>query len=111
MQSKFYVDVGTRIREARERSGLNQREVADACGINRLSIGRIEKGKKNASLMTIGRLALALKVPPAEFFIGVEPDTALLVPAPRVNARPRAKAEIPKTGKAGLRKSATSKVP
>ena len=81
------------------------------CGNNRLSIGRIEKGQKNASLMTIGRLDLALKVAPAEFFIGVEPDADLLVPAPRVNARPLASSGIPKPDGAVARKSASPKVP
>ena len=43
--------------DARNRSGITQKELADRTGINQADISRIERGNANPSLRTIRRLA------------------------------------------------------
>lgn len=82
MPNPFYQAVGSKIRAARERACLSQDELADKAGTNGAFLGRVERGLQNMSLMTIGRLAVALGVAPSLFFEGV-------VPQPDVGERPR----------------------
>jgi DNA-binding XRE family transcriptional regulator len=41
---------GHRIKEARKRAGLTQKELADRVGVGRVSIARIELGTRKASM-------------------------------------------------------------
>lgn len=82
MPNPFYQAVGSRIRAVRELAGLSQDQLAEAAGTNGDFVGRVERGLQNMSLMTIGRLAIALEVAPSLFFEGV-------VPQPDVGERPR----------------------
>ncbi len=43
--------------DARSKSGITQKELADRTGINQADISRIERGNANPSLRTIRRLA------------------------------------------------------
>ena len=58
----------------RERSGLNKQQLAEAAGVDRTLVTRIENGERKATDAVIVRLAQALRVP----------TTALLGPAPAV---------------------------
>lgn len=78
MVNVFYQAVGSRIRAVREASGLSQEALAAAAGIDRNMVGRAERGLQNLSLLTIGRLSLALDVAPASLLEGVTPDAASL---------------------------------
>ena len=62
---------GKRVRELRKRAGLSQAKLADVCGDGFVaqSVGEIERGERNCTLQTIGRLAKALKCEPAELFL------------------------------------------
>ena len=53
---------GIRIKEIRNAKMLSQEELAIISGIDRTQISKIEKGKVNVTLETIGKLAIALNV-------------------------------------------------
>lgn len=55
----------------RERSGMNKSQLADAAGVDRTLVHRIENGERNCTPAVIRKLASGLKVP----------VTALLGPA------------------------------
>jgi transcriptional regulator with XRE-family HTH domain len=53
---------GTRLREARERLGLTQEEVAQRSGVHATEVSRIEAGKRDPQISTLRRLAKAVDV-------------------------------------------------
>ena len=52
--------IGSRIAEARERQGYSIRELAEKCGVNYVTISKIENGKFNVGLDVIARIANVL---------------------------------------------------
>jgi len=62
--------LGRTVRELRIERGITQQQLADLCGRHRTFIISIEKGRQNASALTIVRLAAALRVLPGELFRG-----------------------------------------
>jgi transcriptional regulator with XRE-family HTH domain len=58
-------DLGTNLREARERLGLTQEQVAERSGVHATEVSRIEAGKRDPQVSTLKRLAAALEMPPA----------------------------------------------
>jgi len=60
--------VGTRIREFREKNNLSQEALADICGLHRTYIGLIERGDRSLSLNTLEVIAGGLGVSVSEFF-------------------------------------------
>lgn len=60
---------GKKLRDLREQKEMSQLDLEVESGINRTEISRIETGKKNIELITLFKLAGALKVSPAEFFV------------------------------------------
>lgn len=68
------VELGRRLREAREYLGLSQEQVADHLGIPRPSVSTIEAGKRRITFLELMRLA-ELYRRPLSFFSGEEePD-------------------------------------
>ncbi len=61
----FYVEVGRRVRNARDERGLTQEALATLVSLTRTSITNIEKGRQKLLAHTIMDLATALKIPPA----------------------------------------------
>lgn len=59
-------DLGERIRSARMRMGMTQRELADAVGLHQSEISRIERGARDFSVGTFGRIAVAFGMRPEE---------------------------------------------
>jgi transcriptional regulator with XRE-family HTH domain len=57
-------DLGTNLREARERLGLTQEQVAERCGVHATEVSRIEAGKRDPKVSTLRRLAAAVDVQP-----------------------------------------------
>jgi transcriptional regulator with XRE-family HTH domain len=57
-------DLGTNLREARERLGLTQEQVAERSGVHATEVSRIEGGKRDPQVSTLLRLAKAVEVPP-----------------------------------------------
>jgi transcriptional regulator with XRE-family HTH domain len=56
------VAFGAAVREARQRRGLSQDALAVAAEFERTYVTEIETGKRNVTLLNIGRLASALGV-------------------------------------------------
>ncbi len=60
--------IGDRIRLLRTEKGLSIEELAFRAGIDASNLGRLEKGKRNASLVVIEKLAVALETSFEELF-------------------------------------------
>jgi len=58
--------LGFNLRRLREKEGWSQEELADRTGLHRTYISGIERGIRNPTLMIIEKIAIALKVPPAD---------------------------------------------
>jgi transcriptional regulator with XRE-family HTH domain len=58
--------LGTNLREARERLGLTQEEVAQRSGVHSTEVSRIEAGKRDPQVSTVERLAQAVEVKPGQ---------------------------------------------
>jgi transcriptional regulator with XRE-family HTH domain len=65
------VQFGKSVRRLRQRRKLSQEKLAELAGLHATYIGRIERGRQNISLVSIGKIARALKVKPRELFKGV----------------------------------------
>lgn len=57
--------LGAVIREQRLTLGLSQEALAEASGIDRSHMGKIERGERNLTLLNIVRIARALGVTPS----------------------------------------------
>lgn len=62
--------IGTRIKAVRKERGLSQQAVAEAAGINRLYLSRLERGTENVSILTLVRIADALDTPARNLLCG-----------------------------------------
>lgn len=69
---KYIRRFGTRVRVLRREKGLSQEELADRANVHRTFIGMIERGEKNATLVTIVKISGGLEIPAAELLIGLE---------------------------------------
>jgi transcriptional regulator with XRE-family HTH domain len=63
--------LGTNIRRIRRAAGWSQMELSDRCGLHFSEISRLERGRRDARLSTIVKLAHGLGVSPAELLTGV----------------------------------------
>jgi transcriptional regulator with XRE-family HTH domain len=58
--------LGTNLREARERLGLTQEQVAQRSGVHATEVSRIEAGKRDPQVSTVERLAEAVEMKPGQ---------------------------------------------
>lgn len=63
------IRLGEGVRALREAAGLSQEALADAAGIDRSHMSRIERGKRNVSFLNICRIAEALGIAPSAMLI------------------------------------------
>lgn len=61
--------VGEAIRAARKQKGLSQEALADAAGIDRSHMGKIERGERNVTLLNLLRVTRALRTQPSNLLI------------------------------------------
>lgn len=54
-------DIGIHISELRKRNGMTQEELAEASGVDRTNISKIESGVYNVSIVILSKIAAALK--------------------------------------------------
>ncbi|MBN9079401.1 MAG: helix-turn-helix transcriptional regulator [Rhizobiales bacterium] len=61
--------VGINLQRLRREQGLSQEELAFCSGSTRAYLSGIEAGRRNATILTLAKLASALGVDVAEFFV------------------------------------------
>lgn len=59
---------GYRLRELRKAAGLSQEKLAELAEVHRTYLSGVERGERNASLITIVRIAKALDISLSELF-------------------------------------------
>jgi len=92
-------DVGRRLRALRQRRGLTQRALAQACAMSANAIGLIERGECSPSVSTLYRLCLALEAPITALFTQVEERLVVLT---RQRSRTPGSAAAPRPSKMGF---------
>ena len=63
---RFLEQVGFRVRERRLAAKLTQAQLGEKCGLHRTFVGSVERGERNVALLSLRRIAAALRVTPAE---------------------------------------------
>ncbi len=63
------------VRRIRVANGISQDELALISSVERAYVGHIERGKKNPTVITLHKLAIALNCGVADFFTEVENAT------------------------------------
>ena len=53
--------IGEAVRSERQRLGISQEALADEAGLDRLHLGRIERGERNVTLLNLTKIADALR--------------------------------------------------
>lgn len=66
--SATHIKLGQKIKLLRVNANLTQEELAFKVGVDRSYMGFVERGEKNPTLMTIMKIAKALKTPLKELF-------------------------------------------
>lgn len=64
MEGDLQKRLGMNLRAFRVAKGLSQEELADLLGFHRTYVGGLERGERNVTLRTLGRLARELGVDP-----------------------------------------------
>ena len=86
-------DIGTRLREERERVGISQRELARRIGLSASMISQLESGQSKPSVSTLYAIVTELGVSLDDVFRGTEgharptPTSAVDRPRPRRTTR------------------------
>ena len=60
--------IGSLIRELRKKSGLTQEQLAELANLHWTYVSGVERGVKNPSLVSLEKIAVALKIPLSELF-------------------------------------------
>lgn len=63
------MDIGNQIKRVREAKGFSQKKVALALGMDQSQYSKIEKGKTDPTTSTLEKIALAIGVDVADFFV------------------------------------------
>ena len=63
---RFLERLGDRVRERRQAAGLTQAELAERAGLHRTFVGSVERGERNVALLSLRRIARALRTTPAD---------------------------------------------
>lgn len=58
--------LGEAVRASRKALGMSQEALADAAGLDRSHMGKIERGERNVTLLNVTRIAKALERKPSE---------------------------------------------
>ncbi|WP_268934902.1 helix-turn-helix domain-containing protein [Sphingomonas sp. Leaf4] len=65
-EANVLAQLGDAIRASRRVAGMSQEAFADAAGIDRSHMGKIERGERNLTLLNFHRIAMALNMPASE---------------------------------------------
>jgi len=74
-ERRFLERVGDRVRERRQAAGLTQAALGAKCGLHRTFVGSVERGERNLALLSLRKIARALRTTPATLL--AEPDTTV----------------------------------
>ena len=61
--------LGDAVRAARKAKGLSQEALADAAGIDRSHMGKIERGERNVTLLNLVRISKAIGCKPSDLLV------------------------------------------
>jgi transcriptional regulator with XRE-family HTH domain len=75
--------LGSRVRSARQKTGLSQEAFAEKCGMDRIYLGRIELGKQNPTITILMRIALEAGTDTATLLAGIVIDHKEIRALPR----------------------------
>lgn len=64
--------MGQRIRQYRIQLGLSQEKLAEMASCHPTYIGQVERGEKNATIESVGKISSALKVPLSRLFENID---------------------------------------
>jgi len=70
--AKANIAFGDAVRRLRTKAGLSQEQLGELAGVHRNHIGDIERGEKEACLLTILGICRALRLPLSEFALEME---------------------------------------
>jgi transcriptional regulator with XRE-family HTH domain len=66
--NSLQINVGKQIQKLRESKGISQQDLAAKCNFEKSNMSRLEAGRVNPTLSTLGKVANALEVTLAEIF-------------------------------------------
>jgi len=66
--NSLQINVGKQIQKLRESKGISQQDLAAKCNFEKSNMSRLEAGRVNPTLSTLGKVANALDVTLAELF-------------------------------------------
>jgi len=66
MGNEILIKFGKRVRQVRDKSGMSQEKIAELADLHRNFIGLIERGQRNVTLLSIEKIARALKTTPSK---------------------------------------------
>lgn len=64
--------LGEELRERRTQRGLSQEALAEKADVHRNFVGLLERGQRNVTLLTLGAIADALRLPVSELVARAE---------------------------------------
>lgn len=73
MNNKSRQIIAQRLKNLRIEAGLSQHALADAAGIDRKTINRIERGHFSPNMDTFFRICYALSIKPVSIMEGIKP--------------------------------------
>ena len=76
--SEFKQMVGEQVRRNRKSRGMTQERLADLSGLSFSYISDVERGTRNISLESLGKIIEALGIKPSQLFIENSSSTAFL---------------------------------
>lgn len=62
---QYLQHLGFRVRERRAAMNLTQAQLAEQCGLHRTFIGSVERGERNVAVLSLRKIATALRTTPA----------------------------------------------
>jgi transcriptional regulator with XRE-family HTH domain len=68
MNDDVLIRLGHRIRKLREQAGISQENLGFLSGLHRTYVGAIERGERNPSVLSLKKIADALKVGVGDLF-------------------------------------------